>query len=83
MLKKINQEEIAIIADVLANCHDWSIEDLNSEILNILGSEISNIDIEGIKVICDHFFELPVQERFSIKFNHRNFVEKQIEYYLS
>ncbi len=76
MFLELTETEIEIISDVLANFHDWNVEDLKGAFIDYICSEMPKIDTKTATYIYDKFISIPAPTRFCGKFNHKEFVYK-------
>lgn len=70
----LTENEVDIIADILANFHDWNDKDLKKAFADYICSEIPKIDTETANYIYDKFMNISAPIRFGSKFNHKEFV---------
>ena len=75
----ITELEIEIIADNLANFHDWEVGDLRDEFLETMMMNEVGLSQAQLSRLYDAFLSIEANERFQISFNHRQFVEEFIE----
>ncbi|MBP9673861.1 MAG: hypothetical protein KBD63_02100 [Bacteriovoracaceae bacterium] len=75
MKKNISYNEIIIIADFLANMHDWQVSSLEEEFVTCVTQNTNLSNEEALKLVTI-FLEIPVQKRFNKKFSHKKFVKK-------
>jgi len=66
---KLTEQQIASIADVLANSHDWDSDSLSQEVEQAL--ELSDGSLDEL---LKFFLSIDPQVRFAASFNHRQFV---------
>ncbi len=76
MFVELTENEVEIISDILANFHDWNVEDLKKAFVDYICSEIPDVDSKTASYIYDKFMEIPAPIRFDRLFNHKDFVYK-------
>lgn len=76
MFIELTESEIDIVADILANFHDWNDKDLKKAFVGYICSEIPRIGTETASYIYDKFMSISAPVRFGSKFNHKEFVYK-------
>lgn len=62
------------IADVLANFHDWPVENLREEFMNYVSNGIDLVTQDEAFYIFEKFMQINAQERYAPKFDHVLFV---------
>lgn len=65
----LTEQQIASIADVLANCHDWDTANLLEEIEGVLDLKDS-----ALKAMIGNYLSLDASIRLAPGFDHRQFV---------
>lgn len=69
---------VELLADLLANCHDWDAIDPKSEFLEIaLGSEVKLSTVQ-LAELFERFDSLDSELKFSPDFDHKAFVRASI-----
>ena len=76
MFVGLTENEVEIISDLLANFHDWDVEDLKKAFVDYICLEIPSIDSKTASYIYDKFMKIPAPIRFHRHFNHKDFIYK-------
>ncbi len=71
---KLSQYDRNLISDILCNSHDWDVENLDQEIINVLTSEGTNIKKQDVVFILSMWNMIPVEKKFSPQFKIKDFL---------
>ena len=74
---EIPELEIEIIADSLANFHDWMVVDLKSEFIQNLKDNDVQLSEEAMEKIYENFMSIDSTQRYKASFNHKDFTRDQ------
>ena len=79
MSKPTASQVIEAIADFLANCHDLSIEDIESEFRAVMLESFPNLKSDFLANVYTQFMRLDPETRFNPIFDHKAFVRAAYE----
>ena len=65
---------VSIIADLLANHHDWNSSDIRAEFISVAADSQLDIDQQVLEEIFDEFQKLDPRQRFDPAFDHAGYV---------
>lgn len=71
--------EAQLIADILANCEDWPIQDLRNEVGALVIKNCSRLSPDSVSIVLNAYFELSLEERASQTFDHVAFVRRYLD----
>jgi len=75
----VSKRDIEIICNSLANIYDWDSENLENDFILFIKSEIPHLERDRIEKIINDFERLPAEQKNSINFNYREFVESCLD----
>jgi hypothetical protein len=71
---ELDELQMNIISNYLANFHDWPIEDIFEDFKTYLDENEISLSIGDSTLLIASFLKLDEQERFNRSFDHFNFV---------
>lgn len=74
---EFSELDIEIIADSLANFHDWIVPDLKSEFIQNLKDNDVQLSEEVMKMIYENFMSIDSDQRYKPSFNHKEYTRDQ------
>ena len=75
----LSEFDLNLIADLLANSHDWNVLDIEGEFVDLLMSEGVSINRETALFIYQRWEQIPLQDKFTPYFNARIFLSRLLE----
>lgn len=70
----ISDQSLEIISDVLANFHDWEVENLRESFLNNLKDNQIELSSTQILALYEAFMSIQPEIRYSKQFSHQKFI---------
>ena len=74
---ELSEQDIDVIADLLANFHDWMVTDLKSEFIQNLKYNDVNLTEDAMEKIYENFMSIDSTQRYKASFNHKDFTRDQ------
>lgn len=74
---ELPEHDIEIIADTLANFHDWIVIDLKAEFIQNLKDNDVQLSEETMELIYENFMSIDSVQRYKANFNHKDFTKSQ------
>jgi len=71
---ELNRSALVAIADIIANFHDWPVENLHHEGFNLIRESFPDIDPNFVSDVLISYLAIEPETRFSPNFNHEQFV---------
>lgn len=76
---KLESYELSILSDILANCHDWPVEELQQAVVDSMVTEVPSLDRKVADSLYRQFEAVPAEERFKGSFDHQGFIVRVIQ----
>lgn len=75
----VSERYLIIVSDILANFHDWNVDDLKEEFLKNLEDNHIPFSRESMLNLYDKFQSIEIKERTSPLFDHLEFVKINLQ----
>lgn len=72
----LDESQINIVSNFLANYHDWPIQNIANEFDTYLNDNEIPLTVEDSRFLLKSFLEIDSTERFNSKFDHFKFVKR-------